>query len=218
MSRHAQAPHSRLAAVALFFALGGGAYAAVVITGKNVRDGSLTGKDVKDGSLGLEDFDRDDIRGPRGDAGPAGPAGPAGVAGPAGPAGAPGSAGLGGLPVPEPDGPVITKLMVTIDGHTLGEFGELVSLRLSSSPAFTLRRAQTTNIEMAAWSKLVTDGDLAAAKKSFSITAVDALGDPKWRWHVVAGYPNSVTVTHGDAGDLIETVAFVADSIQRVPI
>ena len=91
------------ATVALFLALGGTSYAALTITGGNVRNESLTGSDikdgtvksadiangkltssdVKDGSLGSVDFKAGDLP-----AGPAGPAGATGPAGPQGPAGA----------------------------------------------------------------------------------------------------------------------------------
>jgi hypothetical protein len=37
--------------VALFVALGGTSYAALVITGKNIKNGSVTGKDIKNGTL-----------------------------------------------------------------------------------------------------------------------------------------------------------------------
>ena len=40
-----------VATLALFIALGGSSYAALTITGKNVRNGSLTGKDIKRNSL-----------------------------------------------------------------------------------------------------------------------------------------------------------------------
>lgn len=40
-----------IAVVALVFALGGGAYAAATITGKDIKNGSITGKDIKKGSL-----------------------------------------------------------------------------------------------------------------------------------------------------------------------
>lgn len=40
-----------MATVAVFVALGGTSYAAVKITGKDVRNGSLAGRDVKNGSL-----------------------------------------------------------------------------------------------------------------------------------------------------------------------
>jgi len=44
-------PAMAVALLALFVALGGGAYAAIVVTGKNVRNGSLTGLDFKQRSL-----------------------------------------------------------------------------------------------------------------------------------------------------------------------
>lgn len=40
-----------VAIVALVFALGGGAYAAATITGKNIKNGSITGKDIKNRSV-----------------------------------------------------------------------------------------------------------------------------------------------------------------------
>ena len=74
----------------LFILLGGSAYAATAITGKEVRDGSLTSADVKDHSLRARDFRAGQLpSGPKGDTGPAGtkgdpgPAGPDGQAGPA---------------------------------------------------------------------------------------------------------------------------------------
>ncbi len=80
--------------LALFVALGGSSYAAIKVTGKNVKDSSLTGKDiknsslaggdVKDSSLGLRDFKRSEL--------PTGPQGPGGLTGPQGPAGPAGSA------------------------------------------------------------------------------------------------------------------------------
>ncbi len=44
-----------MATMAVFIALGGTSYAAVMITGADVRDGSLTGRDVRDSSLGASD-------------------------------------------------------------------------------------------------------------------------------------------------------------------
>jgi hypothetical protein len=40
-----------VATIALFVALGGSSYAAVTLTGRNIKDSTLTGKDVKDKSL-----------------------------------------------------------------------------------------------------------------------------------------------------------------------
>ena len=41
-----------VAYLALFAALGGSAYAAVTVTGKDIKNGTITGKDVKNRSLG----------------------------------------------------------------------------------------------------------------------------------------------------------------------
>ncbi len=68
-----------MATIAVFVALGGSSYAAVVIvTGKNVRNSSLTGKDVKDRSLLSRDFKAGQL--PRGAPGPKGDAGAKGDA------------------------------------------------------------------------------------------------------------------------------------------
>jgi hypothetical protein len=88
-----------IAATALFVALGTSAYAGTLITGKNVKDGSLTGRDIKAasltsreikaGSLTRNDFRAGEMRaGEPGPKGAPGPGGPKGDAGPAGPAGA----------------------------------------------------------------------------------------------------------------------------------
>lgn len=48
---HRPSPALVISLVALFVALGGTGYAAITITGKNVKNGSLTGKDIKNNSL-----------------------------------------------------------------------------------------------------------------------------------------------------------------------
>jgi hypothetical protein len=93
-----------IASLALFSALGGSSYAAVAITGQQVRDGSLSGSDIHNASLTSSDIRdqtlvaRDFKRGqlPAGQPGPQGPKGepgPKGDAGPQGRTGEPGSPG-----------------------------------------------------------------------------------------------------------------------------
>jgi hypothetical protein len=84
-----------VAMVALFVALSGTAVAttSMLITGKQVKNGSLTGADVKNRSLTPRDF-RGSVRGPQGLPGPAGPQGPQGPQGPHGPQGPPNPNGL----------------------------------------------------------------------------------------------------------------------------
>jgi hypothetical protein len=99
-----------ISVVALFVALGGTSYAALTITGKNVRnssltgadlkDSSVTGTDIKDASLGAKDFKPGQlVAGARGTAGPAGAIGPAGVQGSKGDPGSPGGPGVSGLEI-----------------------------------------------------------------------------------------------------------------------
>ena len=73
--------------ICLFIVLGGSAYAAASITGKDVKNGSLTSADVKDHSLNARDFKSGQLR--RGPIGPKGDAGLAGTQGGPSPAGGP---------------------------------------------------------------------------------------------------------------------------------
>jgi hypothetical protein len=81
-----------VATIALFCAVGGTSYAALTVTGKNVKDSSLTGADIKnssltandvrDGTLLARDFRRGEIpAGAPGQQGPQGPQGPQGAKG-----------------------------------------------------------------------------------------------------------------------------------------
>jgi hypothetical protein len=97
-----------LASLALFIALGGTGYAAAMITGRNVKDGSLTGRDIRDGSIATKDLARsvsqqNTSNSSTGVPGPAGPAGPRGNDGAPGKDGANGAAGPEGPPGPKGD-------------------------------------------------------------------------------------------------------------------
>ena len=89
-----------VSSLCLFIVLGGSAYAATTITGKNVKNSSLTGGDIRNSSLTTKDvrnrslFAADFKRGqlPTGARGPQGPQGLQGAQGPKGDTGAAGSA------------------------------------------------------------------------------------------------------------------------------
>jgi hypothetical protein len=70
-----------VATLALFVALGGSSYAALSVTGKQVKNGSLTGKDVKNRSLGATELSAKAKGALRGNAGRSGAAGLARSAG-----------------------------------------------------------------------------------------------------------------------------------------
>src|SRR5215211_1963812 len=94
-----------VAYVALFAALGGSAYAAVTVTGKNIKDGTVTGRDVKHASLGKNKLSAtavSSLTGERGLAGPQGPKGDPGQQGPQGPKGDTGLNVAGTRRVPKP--------------------------------------------------------------------------------------------------------------------
>jgi hypothetical protein len=91
--RHATA----VAYLALFVALGGSAYAAVTVTGKNIKDATITGRDIKNQSVGTNKLSAATVRALAGERGPAGPQGPAGDRGPAGRNGVKGDPGPGAV-------------------------------------------------------------------------------------------------------------------------
>jgi hypothetical protein len=103
--RRIATPSRLIAGCALFVALGGSAVAGSLVTGANVKNGSLTGKDIKDHSIGSRDLASGVLK-----KGPAGPQGPAGQQGPAGSPGAPGQTGNTGAAGPQ--GPGAQRLRV----------------------------------------------------------------------------------------------------------
>ncbi len=78
-----------VAAVAMFVVTGGAATAAKLITGKDIKNGSIKLKDLSKGAKDSLEGERgpEGARGPQGAQGAAGPAGAAGARGPQGPAG-----------------------------------------------------------------------------------------------------------------------------------
>jgi hypothetical protein len=102
-SRHRPKPSftNVVVAVCLFVVLGGSSFAAparnavkTLITGKDIKDGSVTTKDVRDASLLADDFKSGQL--PRGAPGASGVNGAAGAAGAPGGTGAPGAPGQDG--------------------------------------------------------------------------------------------------------------------------
>jgi hypothetical protein len=93
--RYRPSPSMAVAVIALVAAMGGTSYAALTITGKNVKNSSLTGGDVRNSSLTTSDVKNGSLRAldfqagqlPAGERGPQGPQGPQGAQGPQGPQG-----------------------------------------------------------------------------------------------------------------------------------
>jgi hypothetical protein len=80
-------PAIAIAAALLLGSAAGGASAALLITGKQIKDNTVTTKDIRNGTLDTKDMSSKTIaslkgaRGPAGTTGPSGPAGSSGVSG-----------------------------------------------------------------------------------------------------------------------------------------
>ena len=140
--------------------------------------------------------------------------------------------------IPGPPQPV-THASLTIDGIELARFSRCVGLGSESevinsatsgeevilkrlpgptSGRTVCERAITRNIELAAWRELVVLGDIAAARKSASITMYGATGEPQFRWHLSNAWPSGLTYLFGDDGMGREVVTFTAEIVQRVSV
>ena len=148
--------------------------------------------------------------------------------------------------VAPPGGEPLTaaRFELTIDGHSLAVFSELVGIssavdiedvRLDTKrkhkalkklpgkrrpPTVTLKRGMTRNIEIAAWHELVMLGDVAALK-NVTLTMYDATGDPVVRYHLTNAWPSKLEIgalKAGASSALTETVTLVAQFIQRVSV
>jgi collagen triple helix repeat protein len=160
--------HVAIVVVALLL-VGGTSFAAVKITGKDVKNNSLTGKDVKDGSLASKDFKAGQLpsgapgasgaaglSGAPGVAGPSGPSGPTGLPGATGPTGPSGPAGVTGPTGPSgPAGPGAFKIDMTVPNGENGEMslggGFFVGMSCAGS---------ATNRELLAFARADGGGDL----------------------------------------------------------
>jgi hypothetical protein len=177
--------NTAVAYLALFAALGGGAYAAVTVTGKNIKDGTVTGKDVKNRSLGKSELSANavsSLAGQRGPAGPQGPAGPKGDKGGQGPAGATGPKGETGPAGPQgPAGPAGPS------GISGWEYRISPGLRI---PANT---GGSTQVDCSSGKKALGGGGSTTgyAGKLVASAPTDAAPDPGTGW--IAAYQNTGT-------------------------
>ena len=153
------------------------------------------------------------------------------------------SQGAAAPPGGEHDALTAARFELTVDGHSLAVFSELVGISSSvdiehirldtnrkhklkklpgkrTPPTVTLKRGMTRNIELAAWHELVILGDVAA-RKNVTLTMYDVTGDPVVRYHLTNAWPSKLEIGALKAGAssvLLETVTLVAEFIQRVSV
>jgi phage tail-like protein len=153
------------------------------------------------------------------------------------------SSSQGAAAPPGGDALTAARFELTVDGHSLAVFSELVGIssavdiegvRLDTKrkhklkklpgkrtpPTVTLKRGMTRNIELAAWHELVILGDVAA-RKNVTLTMYDVTGDPVVRYHLTNAWPSKLEIGALKAGAssvLMETVTLAAEFIQRVSV
>lgn len=225
-------PAMVVALLALFVAMGGTGYAAVTITGKNVKNGSLTGKDVKNNTLGSADVKNGNLLAKDFKAGqlPAGTQGPQGPQGPAGPANGPAGGDLAGnYPNPSITGDAVNSGKVAdnsltgedINESTLGTVPNADEVDGLDARAIRFRaNAGTTGQTVLSLGNLTLTASCSAIIGDLSVTAttsrdgsnIDVTGGPAdddfntgENFDVLAGGDDDVvgTLTHSTGGTFI---------------
>ena len=85
----------------------------------------------------------------------------------------------------------ITELKVMAD-NGIGQIVKKMPGRLKWTD-ITLKRGITSEMDMWAWRKMVTDGNIEASRKNGSIIMYDHLGAIVAQWDFVRGWPSKIT-------------------------
>ena len=174
-----------MASAAVFIALGGSSYAAVKITGDDVRNGSLTGKDVRDGSLRAADLRTGVLK-----AGPEGAKGDPGAPGERGPKGDKGDKGDPG------DGG--RWLLIDENGDIAEQSGGFTRV---SKPGINGQPATNPNIYVDTGGSLVGKGLTATIAIQNRIDRTgDGMADPAFAGDAAVGRCNTAAITCAPAG------------------
>jgi hypothetical protein len=184
-----------VAYLALGVALGGTSYAAVTVTGRQVKDSSLTGRDVRNGSLTGNDIKRRSVPLNRlSGTLPAGPAGPAGPTGARGPSGEPDYSKV--YDKPAADARFLAKTGKATDADALdgldgSAYAKGAVTTISSSRSVPQMSSETL-LTLPGWGKVSV---LNCTASFANVSLVRDGGDPSSLWT-----SNSVTPAGGSAG------------------
>jgi phage tail-like protein len=136
-----------------------------------------------------------------------------------------------------------SRFSITIDGYEIATFSELVGMTTqiepseywetdragevsikklpgkAKPPTITLKRGMNGSLELWAWLEAVRSGTMQAARRSCSLTAYNAEGQPVAKYWLEKAWPTKLEVSSLKAGAteaLMETVTLTAEYIQRV--
>jgi phage tail-like protein len=135
------------------------------------------------------------------------------------------------------------RLSLTIDGYEIASFSELAGIATevepveflesanrevirkklpgkSKPPTVVLKRARGPSPELWSWHQAVLGGDIAAARRSCSLTMFNADGKPVARYHLEQAWPAKLEIGGLKAGasDVVEAVTLVAERIHKVTL
>lgn len=137
----------------------------------------------------------------------------------------------------------VTRFSITIDGYEIASFTELAAITTEVRPVdfldpadreevvvkqlpgtrvpptIILRRGMSRDTELWAWHEAVIHGDMAAARKSASLSMFNAEGKPVARYWLENAWPSKIEITAVKAGAsevLVETVTITCENLQRV--
>ena len=172
--------------------------ATSLITGKQIKNGSITGVDVKDRSLTAKDFDGTRVLagGPAGPRGAQGATGLRGLAGPPGAAGLPGANGPPGAP--GKDGSARAYGYVATDGTLVAAVSKNITASRVGLGTYCVRPLPSAGIDAAPAYPVVT-ADFSTATSDFNIAQVrsSGVGCPANTWAVVTLHLDGTPLTVG---------------------
>jgi phage tail-like protein len=154
-----------------------------------------------------------------------------------------GAAGSGSGQAAKPSDPITAnRFTITIDGYEIASFTELSAIvaevetteytevnqggiQTNKLPGrvkpatVTLKRGLSGSLEMWAWHEAVRTGQMAAARRSCSLTMFNTDGKPVAKYWLEKAWPSKIELGGLKAGAseaLLETVTLTTEAIQRV--
>ncbi len=140
------------------------------------------------------------------------------------------------------DGITANRFSITVDGYEIASFSELTGIveEVEASeywgtsgdgtpvsklpgklkpPTITLKRGMNGSLELWAWHEAVRSGNMAAARRSCSLTMFNSEGKPVAKYWLENAWPSKIELAGLKAGAsvaLLETVTLTAEHVQRL--
>ena len=119
------------------------------------------------------------------------------------------------------------RFSLTIDGVEIGRFSELADITTEVEPverrlpSVTLEQGRSSDLSLFAWHQSVVEGQLAAARKSCTLTMYATDGTATAKYYLESAWPSKVEIGALKAGAsevLYETVTLTFDDIHRMAL